>query len=335
MKNETGVNTRAAPRWLVLASFAAVYLIWGSTYFGIAVAVRTMPPHIMAGIRFIVAGAALFAFLRWRGAPLPNLIQWRSALIVGILLLGLGNGSVAWAETMVPTGLASLMIAAVPLWMVLMDWARPGGTHPKGGEFAGIALGLVGIVLLVGPAALGLDRPLNYIGVAIMLLASVSWSLGSIYSRHAAIPENPLTLTAMEMLLGGIFLMGMALPLGEYNHFSFAQVSPESWAALLYLMVLGSLVGFSAYVFLLQVSTPAKVSTYAYVNPVVAVFLGWAFLGEELSPLTLLASAVIIAGVAIITYFNTRPQRPTPSAPSPDQERRAQIAMEEVEAAGH
>lgn len=310
MNTETAPHARAstAPRWLVLAAFAAVYLVWGSTYFGIAIAVRTLPPHIMAGIRFIIAGGIMFLFLRWRGVPLPKLIHWRSALIVGILLLGLGNGSVSWAETMVPTGLASLMIAAVPLWMVLMDWARPGGIRPKGGEFTGIALGLVGIALLVGPAALGLDRPLNYVGVAIMLLASLAWSLGSIYSRHAAIPDNPLMLTAMEMLLGGIFLMGMALPLGEYQNFSFAQVSTESWLALLYLMLFGSLVGFSAYVFLLQVSTPAKVSTYAYVNPVVAVLLGWALLGEEITPLTLLASAVIVAGVAIITYFNTRPQ---------------------------
>jgi drug/metabolite transporter (DMT)-like permease len=326
---------KTAPRWLVIAAFAAIYVIWGSTYLGIAVAVQTIPPHVMAGIRFVISGAALFAFMRWRRVPMPKPVHWRSALIVGILLLGLGNGSVSWAETMVPTGLASLMIAVVPLWMVLMDWARPGGTRPKGGVFLGIALGLGGIVLLVGPAALGLDRPLNYTGVAIMLLASLAWSLGSIYSRHADIPDNPLMLTAMEMLLGGIFLLGMALPLGEYNHFTFAQVSTQSWVALLYLSLFGSFLGFTAYVFLLQVSTPAKVSTYAYVNPVVAVFLGWALLGEEITPLTLAASAIIIAGVAIITYFNTRPQSKPQAVKTLEKERLGQIAMEEAEAAGH
>jgi drug/metabolite transporter (DMT)-like permease len=327
--------TKTAPRGLSLAAFAAIYIIWGSTYLGIAVAVQTLPPHIMAGIRFVISGAVLFAFMRWRRVPMPKLVHWRTALIVGILLLGLGNGSVSWAETMVPTGLASLMIAVVPLWMVVMDWARPGGTRPKGGVFLGIALGLGGIVLLVGPAALGLDRPLNYTGVAIMLLASLAWSLGSIYSRHADIPDNPLMLTAMEMLLGGIFLLGMALPLGEYTNFTFAQVTPASWVALLYLILFGSFLGFTAYVFLLQVSTPAKVSTYAYVNPVVAVFLGWALLGEEITPLTLAASAIIIAGVAIITYFNTRPQPKPLTVKTPEKERVAQIAMEEVEAAGH
>lgn len=324
---------KSASRWLVIAAFAAIYIIWGSTYLGIAVAVETIPPHIMAGARFLISGAVLFAFMRWRGVPMPKLVHWRSALIVGILLLGLGNGSVSWAETMVPTGLASLMIAVVPLWMVLMDWLRPGGTRPKAGVFLGVALGLGGMLLLIGPAALGLDQPLNYTGVAIMLLASVSWSLGSIYSRHAEIPDNPLMLTAAEMLMGGVFLMGMAFVLGEFNHFHVEQISPTSLVALAYLILFGSFIGFTAYVFLLQVSTPAKVSTYAYVNPVVAVFLGWAWLGEEITPLTLMASTVIVAGVAIITYFNTRPQPKVNRIAEPEQ--RAQIALEEAEAAGH
>ncbi|MBI4670791.1 MAG: EamA family transporter [Chloroflexi bacterium] len=322
------MNNQTAPRGLVIAAFAAIYLIWGSTYLGISFAVQTIPPHVMAAVRFLVSGAILFAFLRWRGVPTPKLIHWRSALVVGILLLGLGNGSVSWAETMIPSGLASLMIAIVPLWMVLMDWLRPGGTRPQGKVFLGIALGFAGMVLLIGPAALGLDRPLNYTGVAITLLASLAWSFGSIYSRHADIPDNPLLLTAMEMLTGGVFLVAMAFVLGEFNGFTFAHVSSFSWTALAYLIVIGSLVAFSAYVFLLQASTPAKISTYAYVNPVVAVFLGWALNGEQITLPTLAASAIIIAGVAIITFFNTRPQ-PKPS-PVPDQEPepRLQIAMD-------
>lgn len=329
------MSNKLAPRWLVIAAFAAIYIIWGSTYLGISFAVQTIPPHIMVGVRFIIGGTIMFAILRWRGVPMPKMLHWRSALIVGILLLGLGNGSVSWAETMVPTGLASLMIAVVPLWMVLMDWARPGGTKPKGGVFLGIALGLVGMVLLIGPAALGLDRPLNYTGVAIMVLASVSWSLGSIYSRHAAIPDNPLMLTAMEMLTGGVFLMAMAFVLGEYNGFEVSQVSTLSIAALIYLILFGSFIGFTAYVFLLQVSTPAKVSTYAYVNPIVAIFLGWSLNGEEITLITLAASGIVLAGVAIITFFNTRPQpKPLPNQAA-DKERLTQIAMEEAEAAGH
>lgn len=326
------MNHKTPSRGLVIVSFATIYLIWGSTYLGIAFAVQTIPPHIVAAIRFLIAGAVMFGFLRWRGVPAPRMIHWRTALIVGILLLGLGNGSVSWAETMVPSGLAALMIAIVPLWMVLMDWLRPGGTRPQGGVFWGIALGLGGMALLIGPAALGLDQPLNYVGVAILLTASLAWSLGSIYSRHADIPESPLMLTAMEMLMGGVFLVVMAFALGEFKGFELGQVSPLSLIALAYLTIIGSLVAFSAYVFLLQVSTPAKVSTYAYVNPVVAVFLGWTLNGEQITPLTLAASAIIIAGVAIITFFNTRPQ--SKLAPSPAQEQHPQRADEKVKATG-
>jgi drug/metabolite transporter (DMT)-like permease len=302
------MTNRTAPRWLVALAFAAIYIIWGSTYLGIGFAVQSMPPHIMAGVRFIISGAILYLFLRWRGQPAPKLIHWRSALIIGIFLLGLGNGSVAWAETTIPTGLAALLTAVVPLWMVVLDWIRPNGIKPRTTVFAGIALGLVGMILLVGPSALGLDKPINLIGVLILMSGTISWAIGSIYSRQAPLPESPLLLTGMEMLLGGIFLIGMSLVLGEWNGFSFAQVTTVSWLALVYLIVIGSFLGFTAYVFLLQVTSPAKVSTYAYVNPIVAVFLGWTLNGEQISWLTIIASAVILAGVALITYFNSRAQ---------------------------
>lgn len=328
------MSNKTAPRWLVILAFAAIYLIWGSTYLGIGLAVKTLPPHIMAAIRFLISGTVLFVFMRWRGAPAPKLIHWRSALIIGILLLGLGNGSVSWAETMVPTGLAALLIAIVPLWMVLMEWLRPNGIKPHPSVFAGIGLGLVGMVLLIGPSALGLDRPLNFVGVAILMSASFCWALGSIYSRHAHLPESPLLLTGMEMLMGGVFLTGMSVVLGEWQNFQFSQVTTVSWLALAYLILIGAFLGFSAYVFLLQVSTPAKVSTYAYVNPVVAVLLGWAVNGEQITTITLIASAIIIAGVAIITYFNTRPQ-PKLSSPrtSPEPDGINLLALEEPEIA--
>lgn len=327
------MSNKSAPRWLVILAFAAIYLIWGSTYLGIGIAVKTIPPHIMAALRFLISGAVLYTVMRLRGAAAPKLIHWRSALIIGVLLLALGNGSVSWAETMVPTGLASLLIAVVPLWMVLLEWLRPNGIKPHPSVFAGIGLGLVGMFLLIGPSALGLDRPLNFVGVAILMSASIAWAFGSIYSRHADLPESPLMLTGMEMLMGGVFLVGMSVVLGEWQNFQFAQVTTVSWLALVYLIVIGAFLGFSAYVFLLQVSTPAKVSTYAYVNPVVAVFLGWAVNGETITPITLIASAIIIAGVAVITYFNTRPQARRVSPQVAEQERIALIALEEREIA--
>ncbi|HZQ09276.1 MAG TPA: EamA family transporter [Anaerolineae bacterium] len=298
---------KSAPRWLVVLAFAAIYFIWGSTYLFIGFAVITIPPHIVAGTRFFIAGILLYAFLRWRGVPTPKLIHWRSAAIIGILLLALANGSVAWAETMVPTGLAALIVALVPLWIVLLDWFRPNGNKPRGGVLGGVSLGLVGMMLLIGPSALGLDRALNPIGLAILIPASISWAIGSVYSQHAPLPESPLMLTAMEMLAGSTALFVMSFALGEWSHFQIQAISPKSWIAMGYLTFVGSLLAFSAYVFLLQVSTPAKVLTYAYVNPVVAVFLGWALNGEQITPVTLVASAIIVISVAIITYFQTRP----------------------------
>ncbi len=328
------MSNQTAPRGLVILAFAAIYLIWGSTYLRIGFAVQTIPPHIMAGIRFALSGAVMYAFLRWRGVPNPKRVHWRSALIISIFLLGLGNGSVSWAETMVPTGLAALVIAITPLWMVLMEWLRPNGIKPRTSVFVGIALGFVGMALLIGPSALGLDHPINLVGVAIIISASLSWAFGSIYSRQAQLPESPFMLTAMEMLLGGLFLLGMSVILNEWNGFQVANVSTLSLAALLYLIVIGSFVAFTAYVYLLQVSTPAKISTYAYVNPVVAVFLGWALNGETITPITFVAAAITILGVAIITYFNTRPQpkRETPPLPL-EKERVPRVALDEPKTA--
>lgn len=324
------MSNKTAPRGLVLLAFAAIYLIWGSTYLGIGYAVQTMPPHIMAGCRFVISGIVLYAFMRWRGVTPPKLIHWRSALIVGVFLLGLGNGSVAWAETMVPTGLAALFVAITPLWMVLLDWARPGGVRPRPATFVGVGMGIVGMFILVGPSALGLGSPINLVGIAILILATFSWAVGSIYSRQAQLPDSPLLLTGMEMMLGGVFLLGMSVALGEWNGFSFAQVTTASWLGFLYLILIGSFLGFTAYVFLLGVTTPAKLSTYAYVNPVVAVFLGWALLSEPITLITLVASAIIIAGVGVITYFNSRPiPVKGPPATSAEPERALRVTLEE------
>jgi drug/metabolite transporter (DMT)-like permease len=295
----------------VIAAFAAVYLIWGSTYLAIRFAIETIPPFIMAGVRFVLAGSVLYAWLRLRGAERPTRAQWMATGVVGALLLLGGNGAVVWAETRVASGVTALLAATLPLWMVLIDWVRPRGTRPSGWVWAGIALGLAGIVLLVGPGTFGGGEPVDLVGAAVLVLGSLSWAAGSLYSRRAALPPSPLLVTAMQMLSGGALLIVAGFATGELGSVSLTAISFKSVTAMLYLLIFGALVGFSCYIWLLRVSTPARVSTYAYVNPVVAVILGWAFAGEPLSARTLLAMAVIIGAVALITLG----QRAGPNAP--------------------
>lgn len=291
----------AVTRGRILAGFAAVYVIWGSTYLAIRFAIETLPPFLMAGVRFLIAGALLFAWTRRSGGPRPSRRHWLGAGVVGALLLLGGNGAVVWAEQSVPSGVAALMVAVVPCWMVLLEWVRPGGTRPTVRIGAGLILGLAGMVLLVGPGALGSGERVDPLGAGALLFASLSWAAGSIYSRHTVLPARPLQATAMQMLAGGVLLLIAALAAGEPARLDVAAISSRSVLATLYLIVFGSFVGYSAYVWLLRVSTPARVSTYAYVNPLVAVLLGWGLAGEPLTRRMLIAAAVIVAGVALIT----------------------------------
>ncbi|HET7091052.1 MAG TPA: drug/metabolite exporter YedA [Anaerolineae bacterium] len=298
-------------RWRMLVAFAAIYTIWGSTYLAIRFAIETMPPFLMGGARYLIAGAILYALTRRsRAAAVPR-IHWRSAFIVGGLLLLGGNGGVIWAEQVIPSGLAALLIATVPLWMALLNWLRGDNVRPNLGVTLGLALGLLGIVFLVSPGESAGGDQVNSLGVLVLVLAALSWSIGSLYSRKAQLPAEPLLATAMEMLAGGALLLVAGLLTGEAGQLRLDQVSPRSLLALGYLIVFGSLVGFSAYVWLLRVSTPARVSTYAFVNPVVAVFLGWALAGESLTPRTLVAAAVIVTAVVLIVANQARtlPQR--------------------------
>ncbi len=299
-------DSSAPPRWRVIAAFAAVYSIWGSTYLAIRFAVQTMPPFLMAGTRFVIAGALLYAWMRLRGTPAPTRSQWRATAIIGGLLLMGANGVLAWAEQTVPSGLAALMIATVPVWMVLLEWLRGDGTRPTTGVVIGLALGLVGIALLVGQANFAGANPVNPVGVIALLFAALSWAAGSFYARHAPVPAASLLGTGMEMLAGGAMLLIAGLLTGEFGQLKLDQVSLRSLVAFGYLIVFGSWVGFSAYTWLLRVVKPALSSTYAYVNPVVAVFLGWALAGEALTVQTLLAAAIIVAAVVIITTQQSR-----------------------------
>lgn len=301
-------QTPEAPSRLALASaFAIVYVIWGSTYLAILFAIETLPPFLMASARFFIAGVLLYAWSRvLGGAAAPSAVEWRSTVIVGVLLLLGGNGLVVWSEQRIPSGMAALLVGTVPCFMVVIDWLRPGGLRPSGRVVAGLALGLLGLVWLVGPDSVMGGGRADLLGAGALVLASLSWAIGSIYSRHAPMPASPFLGTAMQMLAASVALFAVSAALGEPWHFDVSAVSLRSLFGFVYLVVLGSIVAFSAYIWLLRVSTPARVSTYAYVNPVVAVLLGWALAGEALTARMLIAAAVIVSGVALITLAPRR-----------------------------
>jgi drug/metabolite transporter (DMT)-like permease len=315
-----------AKRGRVIAAFAAVYIVWGSTYLAIRFAIGSIPPFVMAGTRFLVSGAVLYAWSRSRGGEAPSRAVWRAGAITGLLMLFAGNGAVVWAEQRVPSGITALLVAVVPLWMVLMEWLRPGGRRPHPLVFGGLVLGLGGIVLLVGPGALVGHGDVDTIGALTLMFGSVSWAAGSIYSRHGARPSSAVMATALQMLTGGVAFIIAAVATGEFSRFDIHAVTLRSALGFAYLVTFGSLVGFTAYVYLLRATTPAKASTYAYVNPVVAVLLGWAFAGEPISIRTVLAAAVILASVAIITSKGnavTKPEKATANRLADARQRRA------------
>jgi drug/metabolite transporter (DMT)-like permease len=291
----------------VAIAFAAVYLLWGSTYLAIRFAIDTLPPFLMAGTRHLTAGLLLYLFLRARGAPRPDWRHWRTAAAIGAMLLLGGNGLVTWAEERVPSGLAALIVSSVPIWMALLDGVQR-RRRPGLAVIAGLVLGLGGIAILVVPGRFGGNGRVDLVGAGALLAAAISWATGSLYARRARLPASTLTATAMEMIAGGVLLWGTGLLLGEGGRFEAAAVSARSVASLGYLIVCGSLLGFSAYVWLLKVSTPARVSTYAYVNPIVAVLLGALLAGEALTPRVALAAAVIVGAVALIISSRAKPE---------------------------
>jgi drug/metabolite transporter (DMT)-like permease len=291
----------------LIAAFAAVYIFWGSTYLAIRFAVETLPPLLMAGVRFLVAGLILILWSRLREPTLKlTSVDWKTGLISGALLLVGGNGGVVWAEQRVPSGIAALLVAVVPLWMVLLDWWRPRGQRPPVLVFAGLGLGLAGLALLIGPDGLSGHGDISIPGAIVLVLASLAWAAGSLYTKHAPKASSGINAAATQMIAGGLLLLAMAVVAGEPSHMDLAHASTRSILGFLYLLTFGSIVGFTAYVYLLAHTTAAKAATYAYVNPVVAVLLGWALAGEPVTSRTLLAAAVILGGVAIITIARDR-----------------------------
>ena len=306
------------PRTHVLVAFAAVYVLWGSTYFFIRIGVETIPPFVLAGIRHIAIGLVFYPLFRHISKEKPTLAQWRTTIITGLLLLLCGNGALSWAETRVPSGIASLLVATVSLWMVILDWLRPGGVRPGPRVLIGFVLGFAGIALLVGPSHLGGSERVNPVGAVTLILGSLAWAAGSIYSRHHPVPHSPLLGVAMQSLAGGAGLWIVAAATGELHQFHPAQVSLRSWLAVVSLFSISSAVGNSAYIYILKHSTASRVATYAFVNPVVALFLGWSLGGEPITLRTLIASGTILAAVLLVILAPHKPTvRPEEVVPCP------------------
>jgi drug/metabolite transporter (DMT)-like permease len=298
----------------IVLAFAAIYIIWGSTYLAIRFAIQTIPPFWMAGTRFLLAGSILYALMRLRGTPPPLRQDWLAAAGVGALLLMGGNGSLVWAEQRMPSGLAAILLAMIPLWMVLLDSFRKSGPKLTLRVAGGLVIGLAGVGILVGPARLWGSSRVDLLGTTVLMFSAFCWAVGSLYSRGAKLPSSPFLAAAMEMLAGGAMLIILGL-LVEGGQLHWRAISMQSAAGLLYLVAFGSLLGFTAYIWLLRVVSTSRVATYGYVNPVVAVFLGWALAGESISARELLAAGIIVAAVALILSH-----RPQPMPASPDTE---------------
>jgi drug/metabolite transporter (DMT)-like permease len=290
--------------WLALF---ALYIVWGSTYLAIRFAIETIPPFFHAGIRFMVSGVILIFWQRAAGHSLPTRQQWGSVAIIGALLLLGGNGLVSWAEQFIPSGIAALIIASSPMFLVIGEAVRPNGVKPNWQGIVGLLIGFAGIFVLIGPAEIsGNATKLNPAGVIALLFACLFWATGSMYSKSVDLPKSSLMNTGAQMLMGSLGLFAVSLITGELNGWDIAAVSSRSLLGLAYLTFVGSLIGFASYGWLLQNAPISLVSTYAYVNPIVAVFLGTWLASEPLEPRTWLAAGIIVGSVIFIN--STRPK---------------------------
>jgi drug/metabolite transporter (DMT)-like permease len=294
---------------VLIAAFAAVYLIWGSTYLAIKYAIETLPTFLMAGVRFGVAGAILYAWARFSGNyERPTGSQWRTSFIMGALLLGIGNGGVVLAEHYLSSSLAALLVATSPFWIVLLGWAFMGMGRPNLKVAAGLVVGFIGVTLLIlGQSDSGSGSSGQIFGIISMLAATLAWAIGSLYGVRAPTARSAVQAAGMQMLAGGLILLVTGTVAGEWSSFDPSAVSATSLFALGYLIVFGAIVAYTAYSWLLKNASPASVSTYAYVNPAIAVVLGWAIAGETMTQQMLLGAAVVVVSVALITA-NKKPK---------------------------
>lgn len=289
------------PRWRIIAAYAAVYLLWGSSYLAIQVAIETLPPLTSGGLRYAVAGFVLLVWVVARGVPLPNRAGWRVALISGVLMFVVNSGGIIWATQYVASGMVALLNSTTSLWMVGIDWLLYHSTRPNRMVFLGLLLGLAGMAMLAGP---GQANPTGIYPPALLILiiAPGAWAMGSLLVRRSRLEMNPIAITAIQLSTGGMLLSLLGVFSGELVDFNLAAVSLRSVLAILYLAIASSVIAYGSFVWLMRVDTPVRVSTYGFVNPVIALFLGVVLAGEPLTVQTLTAAAVILAGVIIITY---------------------------------
>jgi drug/metabolite transporter (DMT)-like permease len=297
-------------RLLIVLAFAAVYLIWGSTYLAIRYAIETLPPFLMAASRFLTAGLILFVWAVGKAESIrASLSLWPRAFIIGALLLLCGNGGVTWAEKYIASGLAALLIATEPLWIVMLNWAIT-RRRPNTKVLFGVFIGLAGVALLIGDGLRQVDASsMSLIGAGVVVLSSLAWAGGSVYVNRRPIQASTAMASGMQMLAGGSLLLLLALTAGDFQRLNLANASWRSLASLVYLTVFGSLVAFTAYSWLLRNVTTARAATYAYVNPVVAVLLGWLVASEPLTSRMVIAAAIIVGSVALITTYGTEQTR--------------------------
>jgi len=290
-------------------AFGLVYIIWGSTYLAIKLAIDSIPPFLMAGARHVIAGLILITFVYLKEKPSIRPRHIRSNTIIGGLLLLGGNGGVVWAEQFVPSGLASLLVSMVPIWILLINWLGLKNGKPSVKKTAGVVLGLSGLMFLISPLELLRAEAVNPIGAIVLMFASLSWAAGSVYTNYAKMPESKFAAISIQMLSGGFMLLIWSFIVGEYKHFNISAVTVNSYLALIYLIIFGSLIAYSAYIWLLHAAGPSLTSTYAYVNPVVAVFLGWILISEPMNPRIIISTVIIISAVALITSSHKQPSQ--------------------------
>jgi drug/metabolite transporter (DMT)-like permease len=301
-------NQKEKMKTKIWVALIALYIVWGSTYLGIKVAIETIPPFFHGFVRFLISGLILVIWQRLAGQEMPTRKQWISAAIIGNLLLLGGNGLVSWAEQFIASGIAALIIGSMPMFLVIAESIRPGGTKPNWQTILGLLVGFAGIFILVGPAELsGSDTKLDPLGVVALIAACILWASGSSYSKTAVLPKAALMSTGAQMLMGSIGLLIVSVFGGELQGWNPAEVSSRSLYGLIYLITIGSIIGFGSFTWLLQNAPISLVATYAYVNPIVAVLLGFWLGGEKLEPRIWIATAIIIGSVM---FINSRSKPP-------------------------
>jgi len=307
------MEAASAPRaWKVLLAFAIIYFVWGSTFLAIRVGVREVPPFLLAGLRFLIAGLVLFAWMRAKGTVSPTARQWFSAALLAVLIFVIDYGLLFWAERRVPSGIAAVMMATIPVFMTLSEilFLKTQRLTPRLG--AALLIGIGGVLVLVSRSISFGDSPIDTIGAIALIVAAIGWSVGSALTRKVPLPSSKAMSSGAQMFAGGVLLMITSAALGEFRGFRVQAVSLKAWLALAYLIVAGSIVAFTAYLWLIHHESPTKVGTYAYVNPVVAVLLGYFLGGEGLSLRTIMGTMLVLVSVVVIT---TTPKRQISTLP--------------------